>query len=457
MNLDNKNISIILIIFLIVILLVKNIKENFKNHKHKEGFKEQLLTQFGLDKDRFDLKKNNPINFNLKNSFDKKFIKEYGGSLQVNTTTLNPFFRDTLDKKNNRLVKRNILIYPIHIILLPINPSDKNLSVDVTKKKKFNYLYVALFNNGGLYTKLNLSDRFWNGPLKNSISETNNDYEPMRNISLDKDGYLLGIDYEGYLYKKPYGLIEPEHKDYYENKWVLVSNTLKMKYIMNKENETYYFIDMDNNLKECIYSGSTLTIKENSAYSITDNLNIEKIYKDHTNHLLLLDENNKLYKSDNTVDKINNNNIKIDTKAFNPSKLVDIIYDFDMKLYGLALTNINSLELVKQDLVSYLGVFKKIKENEDDKKILLTNNQIINFKNNIHIINKEEYETLEDSFFEQKKNDYIEFKNFCKDRFGNNYIDAKFLKKKEQNDDVINELKNLKEELLDINKYNMEK
>ena len=54
---------------------------------------------------------------------------------------------------NNNLVKRQR--FPVHIIKL------------VDGK------YLAVFNNGRIYSKMDINDRFWKGPLKNSIINNN--------------------------------------------------------------------------------------------------------------------------------------------------------------------------------------------------------------------------------------------------------------------------------------------
>ena len=347
---------------------------------------------------------------------DETKITYIKSNLENLTETENIFFEHNFsnDKikgcKQNKIptiIDKNILRYPIQIILYKYVTKNVESTID-------NYIYLGLFNDGGIYSKNNIKQTHWDGPLVNSLVEENGNLKSLRNICLSKEGELLGITFDGNVYIKTQ-LTENILKSYEMpwKKWdVEMSN---VKYLMFNENEDYYIITKDSKL---------LINKKPQVLKTTDSIlvNVNKIYKDYNNYLLFLDNDNKLYKSVNTSDS---NTIEL-MDEFSSTELVDIIYDNDKTLIGLGIPEKglknNETKLLQQKKQFFLSKFFLIENVSNTLRKILSKNEIIRFKNNINVEIKEAIESLDELYINEKKIDQKEFREFCGEKFSNTKV-----------------------------------
>jgi hypothetical protein len=351
---------------------------------------------------------------------DETKITYIKSNLENLTETENIFFEHNFsnDKikgcKQNKIptiIDKNILRYPIQIILYKYVTKNVESTID-------NYIYLGLFNDGGIYSKNNIKQTHWDGPLVNSLVEENGNLKSLRNICLSKEGELLGITFDGNVYIK--NLISDNKLRPYEMPWkkwdVEMSN---VKYLMFNENEDYYIITKNSKL---------LINKKPKVLKTTDGIlvNVNKIYKDYNNYLLVLDNDNKLYKSVNiNYNIVNSNTIEL-MDEFSSTELVDIIYDNDKTLIGLGIPEKglknNETKLLQQKKQFFLSNFFLIENVSNNLQKELSKNNIIRFKNNINVEKKEELITLEELYTNEKNNDQKEFRKFCSEKFSNTKV-----------------------------------
>lgn len=261
------------------------------------------------------------------------------------------------------------IIFPVHIII----------------NYKGNYL--ALFNDGLIRKKKSITDNFWNNPLNNSVANqptsnfgSNHEIVPMRMITFDGNNSLIGVGFDNKLYIKVdrsnLAADDPERmmskETTYENRWQLIQSSLLNEgiiYILYKQFNIGVSVDRNNSNDIALVLN---TSGELFYYSYNDeNLNSElikvptnnnlafiKIYFDQYGYLLGLTDEFKLYRSkekvyydttykdDNssedsspsqTEDNIFPSEINFDESSSNPTPLLDIIYDYDARLFGLGI------------------------------------------------------------------------------------------------------------------------
>lgn len=360
------------------------------------------------------------------------------------TLTENIFFDHnfTNDKikgcKLNKLpaiVDKNILRYPIQIILYKYNTIYDNTNID-------NYIYLALFNDGGIYSTEDIKQAHWDGPLTNSLineGQTNEDVKlkPLRNICLSKEGELLGISFDGKVYIKT--VINNKQLKHYEMPWKK-SDKFKdnIKYLMFNENEDYYIITQES---EFYMNGKKKEFKTEDEISVNPN----KIFKDYNNYLLVIDNNDKLYKSVDNTYNTKEKSIKL-MKEFNNTKLVDIIYDKDKTLIGLGIPEKglkkNETKLLQQKNKYFLSKFDLIENIFNKLPKVLYNKDIIRFKNNINVEKKDEIKSLDELYIKEKEIDQKKFREFCGEKFKGSKMNLEIENEIKINDYKLKELTN---------------
>lgn len=220
-------------------------------------------------------------------------------------------------------------LFPIHLLKLPRG--------DI----------LAVFNDGRLYTKDSLLSNMWKGPLKNSIPF---DYIPLRMITIGyRDNSLLGIGYDNKLYAKQADRLGNLN---IEGEWVKVPNN---------DNIIYAIVEKKSKKLVAINTLGELLIKENvdltSNYEVLGDTNIPiiKLFYDANDYMLALDSNFNLvqFKDRNWTQSSLNYE-----KGINPTKVLDILYDNDGKLYGLVFVpGVGILELMKQQTKYFMAEF----------------------------------------------------------------------------------------------------
>jgi hypothetical protein len=262
------------------------------------------------------------------------------------------------------------IIFPVHIII------------------DYNGKYLALFNDSSIRKKNSITDNFWNNPLNNSVANqptsnfgSNDQIVPMRMITFDGGNNLLGVGFDNKLYIKedktnlsnddPKKMMQKEKT--YENRWQDVSTSAisdGIIYILYKQYNQDITVDIDNSKdialvldtdgKLYYYSYNEDSSAELVNIPINNNLSLIKIYFDQYGYLLGLSNEFKLYRSKKQIyysttyldadNKSNNINISTDTENNiipgeimfdenkpNPTPLLDVIYDYDSRLFGLGI------------------------------------------------------------------------------------------------------------------------
>ena len=207
--------------------------------------------------------------------------------------------------------------------------------------------YYAVFNNGKIYSKDSLKERFWKGPLKNSyISKI----VPLRMISLSPDGKkLMGVGYDNKLYIK--------EKEDYNSEWKLVPS----KNPSPNDDIIYVMYDNDTrligiNTEGFIVKKKTVDIDSPFIPIESEEKKLLKIFRDRNGYLLGLGTDFQLYKkkSKNWIEDSEWDNVK----GSNPIPVNDVVYDNDGRMFGLVfLPVIGTLELMKQTQAYYLSEF----------------------------------------------------------------------------------------------------
>jgi hypothetical protein len=265
--------------------------------------------------------------------------------------------------------RKKQITFPVHIVI------------------NYNGKYLALFNDGLIRQKTSITDNFWNNPLNNSVANqptsnfgSNDQIVPMRMITFDGSNNLIGVGFDNKLYKKsqpgdkddndPKVMMEKEKN--YENRWQDISPSAindGIIYILYKQYNQNISVDIDNSKDIALvldtfgklhyYSYNEESPEELINIPINNNLSLIKIYFDQYGYLLGLSNEFKLYRSKKQIyynttyldpdNKKNNVNISedennilpgeiiFDEEKFNPTPLLDVIYDYDSRLFGLGI------------------------------------------------------------------------------------------------------------------------
>jgi hypothetical protein len=454
-KMNNNDLILIVLIVILVLCFLKycvnnQTRETFENKKkHNNNNNEKFQT---TNKDKIE-----PINTLL--DIDKTLFGV---------------------KKDGELIYKK---YPINIINYPILVTDY----------KYKYIYIAVFNDGGIYTKNKLTDNNWEGPHRNSYyyrtptEEVEEKYIPMRNLAISNEGRLLGVGYDGNIYIKDTedtdetNLYNKNFGDTFKNEWIKYhndENSYNLIYLMLL-NETDYnemvpelsignkdvlYLGINNNgyLNIYRYTDTNTKKKEQNKLSIVkqiyknDENKLYKISLDSKGHLLMINQSKELKRSDNTLKSIlNTSTIEFDKKENidkNPNILFDIIQSQDGRLYGVGSINKN-ITLLKQTNIDFIQPFKIIDNNTNkNQTIVIPEKHIIEYKSNykIKITPEVKIYSLEESYDKEVNEDNQKFKTFCRAQFPNNYIDIDMLNKIDEFRDKINKLKEVKDELINI-------
>ena len=136
----------------------------------------------------------------------------------------------------------------------------------------------------------------------------------------------------------------------------------------------------------------------------------------------------------------------------NPNILYDIIQSQEGKLYGIGSIN-NKILLLKQSNIHFLYPFNKIDSKfKNEGTYVIPKKYIVKYKNNYNIkeISKVKIKTLEESYDKEINEDNQKFKKFCKAQFPNNYIDIDMLNKIDEYQAKIENLRKVKEDLINL-------
>ena len=319
--------------------------------------------------------------------------------------------------------------FPIHMIKL----SDASI--------------LAVFNDGRLYKKDDVANTMWHGPLDNSLP---NDSTPLRMITLSTDLVtLLGIGYDNKLYMK-----QPDFNGYINltAPWRSVPNNTDIIYVLF-DNDTGYLISIDIAGKLFIKVSSDLTSNNAELINRLDRP-ILRLYYDINGYMLVIDNNFDMYQFADLNWKNSTLNLQ---RGANSSKLQDIMYDNDGRLFGLVFNpNSYMVQIMKQNQSFYLGNFIPL-----DQQINLTNSgefvmsdqDIIlsktgNINSYLQTLGENDIADEDPNIAHQKQimQTRANLLQFCANRnstTSSNYDNYDLLASVEQNDDKISQLKSV--------------
>lgn len=310
-------VSIIFTLCFIYIKFISNSKENFQDmYKHFEYSKFNTFQE----------------------TIFEESLREVFGPDNTLSCNINP----TMTEEDcSQFSKINVNIFPVH--LLEIDPT----------------LVLGVFNNGYIYSKNKLDDKYWKGPLKNSLP---NDNIPLRMITLDYEMRLLGVGYDNRLYRK----VKNSKDLNVESRWEQVpfaNNLIYVLYESKLDRETYQKDEekfKDDYLIGVNVIGLLTKIKYSDLGSqdfdplSNDDFKVLKIYFEKNGYMMAIGTDFQLYRK---------NDKNWETSTFNvfnknPTKLIDVIYDGDARMFGLVfMERLGYVELMKQKMVHYLSSF----------------------------------------------------------------------------------------------------
>jgi len=243
--------------------------------------------------------------------------------------------------------------FPIHII------------------KLINGTILAVFNDGRLYKKDSILSSMWTGPITNSKP---NNVIPLRMISLKTDLVtLLGVGYDNILYmKKPNNLgnidlVAP---------WVQVPNNSNIIYVLF-DNETNFLLSIDT--KGQLFTKSSLDIATANR-PLTTKLDrpILRLYYDLNGYMLAIDDKFDLYQFSDIKWKISTLSL---SRGANNSKIQDLLYDNDGKMYGLVFNPESFMvQIMKQSSTFYLSNFTELNlqiTSEESSNFVMSDQDVI--------------------------------------------------------------------------------
>ncbi len=330
--------------------------------------------------------------------------------------------------------------------------------------KLFDGSILAVFNDGRLYKKTDIFNTMWAGPLKNSLP---NDNIPIRMISLSTDlTTLLCVGYDNKLYmKKPdsNGLIN------LMTPWQLVPNNINIIYVLF-DNETGYMISININGELLIKTSLDITSNNIELLNKLDRP-ILRMYYDLNGYVLVIDNKFELLQFSELNWK--NSVLNLD-RGSNNSKIQDILYHNDGKLFGL-IFNPDSymVQIMKQSQAFYLGDFTPLEQhinlnntntntntdtNTNTNEFVMSDQDIIKSKNgniqtyiNNQLIVNDADDDPNIAYQKQIIETRANMKQYCTNRniiSSNNYNNYDLLANVEKNDDKIIKLKNIANKLI---------
>jgi len=403
-------ILVIYVIFYLIYSRDKQIKKPIENFQEKPKQDNIIITGPSLIDDS-SIKifgENDPITCNLKISKEQ-------------------FCYDIENQK-----KWNRQLIPVHII------------------QDFKGKYLAVFNDGQIYTKDNLIDKkLWIGPLNNSYALNSEGLEiPLRMIMLypfekEKNGdeiqykviKLLGVGIDGNLYLK-------EGEDY-QSKWNNVSggNNQNLIYIFTdfleskeqsnlKNTETELFNDVQESQNTDYYprlwaidgNGRFLRKINNSLESsfevfshTQEPVPMIKVFWDKNGFMLGIGTDFKIYKKKSTQWKT----LQAWDLDNGPSeyKVIDLLLDSDGHFFGVVLDNeLGRIRLMKQTEFYYLANFEFLELTNRHKPNILSIYNIIHHKSGFDIQTYNSYIDLEEEMYRNENLEAIHQRNMLENR-----------------------------------------
>jgi hypothetical protein len=312
---------------------------------------------------------------------------------------------------------------------------------------------LAVFNDGRLYRKDSMISTLWIGPITNSMP---NNTIPMRMVTLSKDLVtLLGVGFDNILYiKKP----KVNGNINLTGPWVQVPNNSSIIYVLFDAATGYMIsIDVDGNL----FTKTTVDITSNNQQLITKlDRPILRLYYDLNGYMLVIDNDFDLYQF--TEIDWKNSPLNLGRGA-NSSKIQDLLYDNDGKMYGLVFNNDSFMvQIMKQTTTFYLAEFIPLESHitsENNANFVLSDQDIMKYKignisDYLNTANADDENDDDPNFAYQKQTieNQSKLREFCSNRnmisSDSNYDNYELLSSVDKNNSKIKNLKEIINNLL---------
>jgi hypothetical protein len=258
--------------------------------------------------------------------------------------------------------------------------------------------YLAVFNDGKLYTKHNLSDDdLWIGPLNNSLYGDSQNGIGMRmvmffplNKNQERQVRLLGIGADNMLYYKEDEKLTGKWKKAPSNDNLIYlfcdfqekDTKYPLLYAINTSGNILYKSQYNERPNETIEEEDFMKIKFITPEPLVfNNIKILKIFWDRNGFMIGIGQDFRLYQKKGIDWKVRpwetNEEIRGKNKGAN-TKVIDMLMDKDAQMIGLVLED-DMIKIKKQNQPYYLADFDSLKNTGDDK-ILYTQYQMIKYK-----------------------------------------------------------------------------
>ena len=290
--------------------------------------------------------------FFIVTDYQRLRVEGFENSPNINTTNINTIYEQSIKKlyeDNIRLVCGMLPnIYNQYNVCRFNNESFIPYKFPIHMIKLVDSSILAVFNDGRLYSKVNITSNLWSGPITNSLPQ---DIIPLRMITLSTDLVtLLGVGFDNILYiKKP----DTNGNINLTIPWKQVPNNSEIIYVLF-DNQTNFLLSIDIN-------GNLFTKKSFDNTSTNQQLNINldrpilRLYYDLNGYMLAIDEEFDLFQFTDLNWKISSFNMILGP---NSRKIQDLLYDNDGKMYGLIFNpDTFMVQIMKQTSVFFLSEF----------------------------------------------------------------------------------------------------
>ena len=413
------NFGTVILFVIIVVVIYKYVILNDYQRLRVEGF-------VGND---------DSVSFGNDTIYEKSITDIYGNNNRLICSMLpNILKSSSLCKINNEIyVPYN---FPIHMI------------------KLLDGSILAVFNDGRLYKKESMESTLWAGPITNSMPQN---MIQLRMIALSTDLVtILGVGFDNILY------IKTPDKNGNVNltiPWKQVPNNSSIIYVLY-DNTTGYLLSIDVNGD--LYTKNSVDITTNNQQLVTKlDRPILRLYYDLNGYMLVIDNKFDLYQFSDINWKTSMLNI---SRGANSSKIQDLLYDNDGKMFGLIFVNDEFMvKIMKQASVFYLSDFLPLEDqltSKNNANFVLSDQDILWCKNGntdgyLSKMREDDDATDDDPNFAYQKQtieNQKRLRDFCSKRNvmtgDNNYENYDLLSSVDKNNTKIEKLKNIVNNLL---------
>ena len=407
MNIDLRIIFLILVIIIILgyyfLSILRKKKENLEHLEYFAG-------AVGDTADAGDMPDINSIDPSIK----KQLLQIQSDVEKITGVEVPPIYQQAFEQSNiSEMIRFNLTIDPKRR-----DPSEgttnsfRRLLVPIHMIKLLNGKYLAVFNDGRLYSKTNLyDDKLWVGPLDNSLVGSPEDGLGMRMVMLfplNKNGgryiKLIGVGQDNCLYYK-----ETEEIN---SRWIKAdtngTNNDKLVYLFCDYQQTgdnyypiLYGITTEGDFVSKLIGGNTPdeSIEEdkfmklpfnNPSPAIINNIKVLKVFWDKNGFMIGIGTDFRVYQKKGVDWKIRPWEVDEGLRGTNDgaaTQVIDLLMESDGRMVGLVLdseSNPSTIKIQKQNQSYYLADFD-ILETVGNGKEMYNEYELYKFKTGLDI------------------------------------------------------------------------